>query len=229
MTRYCQHGKRRNECKDCKGSSICVHGRRTIRCPQCLGSCICNHGRIRSQCHLCGGSSICFHGKRKSYCKQCGGLSFCPHGKRRGTKCKGCASDKHISFAAEDTVDLRSRNGSEVLLFATDATGTGGFAVASSKVRCSLLVSLQPGERQELMKVLAQKDDYVVIDAFISGSSAKIFAFNLKCVRKGEWLNSETINVYVMMIEAVAKSAGLNVTSFNSYFVSQIETQVSQL
>lgn len=116
MTWYCQHGKRRNECKDCKGSSICVHGRRRIRCPQCLGSCICNHGRIRSQCHLCGGSSICFHGKRKSYCKQCGGLSFCPHGKRRGTKCKGCASDKHISFAAEDTVDLRSRNGSEVLL-----------------------------------------------------------------------------------------------------------------
>ena len=48
---------------------------------------------------------------------------------------------------------------------------------------------------------------------------------NLVCVRKDEWLNSETINVYVQMIEVEAKNAGHNVTMFNSFFVTKIETE----
>ncbi len=124
----------------------------------------------------------------------------------------------------EDAVAMRSRKVNEVLLLTTDATG--GLADDSAQVRCSLLVSVQPGEKQELMEVLAKSDDDVVIDILMLGSSATILVFNLKCVRKREWLNSETINIYVLMIEAAAKSAGHNVTSFNSYFVTKIETEV---
>lgn len=112
------------------------------------------------------------------------------------------------------------------MMLATDASIE--LADASDKERRSLLVSVKPGEKQKLMEVLARKDDVVVIDTFISESNAQIFVVDLKCVRKGEWLNSETINVYVLMIEAAAKSAGLNVTSFNSYFVTNIETKVTQ-
>jgi Ulp1 family protease len=79
------------------------------------------------------------------------------------------------------------------------------------------------------MKLLAQKGNDVVLDTFISGSSAKIFVDNLMCVHDGQWLNSETINVYVLMIEAAAKSAALNVASFNSYFVTKLETEVSRI
>ena len=192
MTLHCQHGKRRNECKDCGGSSICIHGKRRTRCPHCLGSCICKHGRIRSQCHFCGGTSFCLHGKR--YCRQCKSSSFCPHGKRKGTKCKECL-----------------------------------LAGVFTKPRRSLFVNVQLGEQQQLMKLLCKKIDDVVLDTFISGSSAKIFVSNLVCVCEGQWLNSETINVYVLMIEAAAKSAALNIASFSSHFVTKIETEVKQI
>jgi hypothetical protein len=193
MTRYCQHGKRRNECKDCKGSGICIHGKRRTRCPHCLGSCICEHGRIRSQCHFCCGTSFCLHGKRKHYCRQCKSSSFCPHGRRKGTKCKECF-----------------------------------LAAVCDKRRCSLFVNVQLGEQQKLMKLLGEKFDAVVLDTFISGSSAKIFVSNLVCICEGQWLNSETINVYVLMIEAAAKSAARNIASFSSLFVTKIETEVMQ-
>ena len=51
----CQHGKRRNQCKECGGASICVHGRQRNRCKECGGSSICEHGRRRSRCKECGG------------------------------------------------------------------------------------------------------------------------------------------------------------------------------
>ena len=34
----CTHGRRRNQCKECGGSSICVHGRRRIQCKECTGT-----------------------------------------------------------------------------------------------------------------------------------------------------------------------------------------------
>ena len=37
----CEHGRRRNDCKECGGASIC------------------EHGRLRNQCKECGGSGIC--------------------------------------------------------------------------------------------------------------------------------------------------------------------------
>ena len=93
--------------------------------------------------------------------------------------------------------------------------------------RRSLFVGVQGGEKQKLADVLAGKDGDKVLDTLILGSSAQIFVMNLVCVRKGEWLNSETINVYVLMIEDAARRAGHNVMSFTSYFVSKIETEVT--
>ena len=103
----------------------------------------------------------------------------------------------------------------------------GANVKAAVAPRRSLFVGVQGGEKQKLADVLAGKDGDKVLDTFILGSSAQIFVMNLVCVRKGEWLNSETINVYVLMIEDAARRAGHNVTSFNSYFVSKIETEVT--
>ena len=102
----------------------------------------------------------------------------------------------------------------------------GANVKAAAAPRRSLLVSVQGSEKQKLADVLAGKDGDKVLDTFILGSSAQVFVMNLVCVRKGEWLNSETINVYVLMIEAAARSAGHNVTSFTSYFLSKIEAEV---
>jgi hypothetical protein len=50
----CQHGKRREICKECNGSSIC------------------EHGKIRQYCVDCGGVSTCIHGKaNKKNCLEC--------------------------------------------------------------------------------------------------------------------------------------------------------------
>ena len=55
MGKKCEHGRQRNKCKDCGGSSICEHGRLRHICKDCGGSGICEHGRQRSQCKECGG------------------------------------------------------------------------------------------------------------------------------------------------------------------------------
>jgi hypothetical protein len=46
----CEHGGRRERCKECGGSAMCEHGRRRERCKECRGSTICEHGRRRSRC-----------------------------------------------------------------------------------------------------------------------------------------------------------------------------------
>ena len=128
----------------------------------------------------------------------------------------------------EDAVALRtSKSSCESLLLARDVRSK--LADAFAKASRSLFISVQGDEKNNLVEVLAGNGSDVVLDNFILGASANIFVKNLKCVRKGKWLNSDTVNVYVLMIEAAAKSAGLNVTSFNSYFVSKIEIEVTRL
>jgi hypothetical protein len=85
----CEHGRRRDRCKECGGASICEHGRLRSDCKECGGASICEHGRQRSKCKDCGGASICEHGRRRSRCKDCGGASFCEHGRLR-SDCKEC-------------------------------------------------------------------------------------------------------------------------------------------
>jgi hypothetical protein len=71
-------------------------------------------------------------------------------------------------------------------------------AKSPAKPRSSLLVCANRAEKEKLQTVLSGADGDVVLDTFILGASAQIYVINLVCVRKGEWLNSETINVYVM-------------------------------
>ena len=100
----CTHGREKNRCKECGGSSLCPHGRQKCYCKDCGGSQICSHGRHKSRCKECGGSAICTHGRQrssckecggcvhnklKSRCKECGGSSICPHGRRK-SQCKEC-------------------------------------------------------------------------------------------------------------------------------------------
>ena len=46
--------------------SKCEHGRRKDRCKDCGGAGICKHNRLRFQCKDCGGSQICQHNHRKA-------------------------------------------------------------------------------------------------------------------------------------------------------------------
>ena len=43
----CEHGRRRQHCKECGGSGLCEHGRQRHRCKECGGASICEHGRRR--------------------------------------------------------------------------------------------------------------------------------------------------------------------------------------
>ena len=54
--KLCEHGRRRNRCKDCGGASICEHGRQRSRCKDCkaaaaVGSEVGGRGRKRKRRH----------------------------------------------------------------------------------------------------------------------------------------------------------------------------------
>jgi hypothetical protein len=50
----CEHGRRANQCKECKGCRICPHGNQKLHCKECpRGKCWCKHNRQRSKCKLC--------------------------------------------------------------------------------------------------------------------------------------------------------------------------------
>ena len=89
----CEHGRERPKCKECGGSSVCEHRRLRHQCKECDGSQICEHDRVRSQCKECGGSRICEHGRQRYFCKECGGGAYCEHGRER-RRCKKCIAVK---------------------------------------------------------------------------------------------------------------------------------------
>ena len=57
----CFHQRRKNECKDCGGTSMCIHQRRKRQCIDCGGSQICEHNKRRSNCFKCDPSSALWH------------------------------------------------------------------------------------------------------------------------------------------------------------------------
>lgn len=96
----CSHNKRRNQCKDCGGSSICVHGRRKAICKDCVGNSICIHKRQKNTCIECGGKGRCIHGKLIRYCSECSNNSHkCIHGlrKQRCQRCGGSDTCVHVN------------------------------------------------------------------------------------------------------------------------------------
>ena len=85
----CEHGKRKEICKECGGICICEHGRQKHNCKSCGGSQICIHNKQVQTCITCGGSSFCEHNKRKAVCVPCNGQQICDHGKVR-SRCRDC-------------------------------------------------------------------------------------------------------------------------------------------
>ena len=68
---FCEHGKYKYQCRECKGSQICPHNKRKPRCKECVGSQICPHSRRKDHCKKCEGSQICPHNRLKRTCKKC--------------------------------------------------------------------------------------------------------------------------------------------------------------
>jgi len=124
VSKKCQHGRLKHQCRDCGGSSICEHKRIRSRCKDCGGSgcvrafcgvgldamcvstepdtveiatAVCEHGKRRIQCVDCKGASICQHGRRKFQCKECNGSAICMHNRRKGqcTICMGSSICEH--------------------------------------------------------------------------------------------------------------------------------------
>ena len=113
MVSKCEHGRRKDRCKECGGSQICEHGRRKDRCKECGGSEICEHDRRKSECKECGGSRICEHSRIRSECKECGGSQICEHNKRKQTcpDCDGKAICKSKNTLGCRTIGNRKLNG----------------------------------------------------------------------------------------------------------------------
>lgn len=85
----CIHGKRRNLCRECGGSTLCKHNRDRFYCRECGGGGVCEHERRRDRCKDCGGVGLCRHGRQRSQCKECGGSSICEHNRKRNL-CREC-------------------------------------------------------------------------------------------------------------------------------------------
>lgn len=115
----CEHGKRRQNCKECKGGSVCIHDNIKSRCRACKGNGICEHDRRKSNCRECNGGSICEHNRQRSYCKECKGGSICEHGnyKSRCSKCNPSGYLKQIISLRiyHSLKSLKSKNSLEYL------------------------------------------------------------------------------------------------------------------
>ena len=92
-TYICEHGKRKDRCRECGGSGLCEHGKRKERCRECGGSGLCEHGKQKAFCRECSGSALCEHGKQKAFCRECGGSSLCQHGNKK-SRCIDCGGSE---------------------------------------------------------------------------------------------------------------------------------------
>ena len=92
--RKCEHGIRKEYCKECGGTALCIHDKRKSRCKECGGTALCEHGREKSQCVKCKGANICKHSKRKIFCLECDGSGICEHGRRKW-QCKECKGSSY--------------------------------------------------------------------------------------------------------------------------------------
>lgn len=92
-TGFCEHGRQKYYCIPCGGNGVCLHGKRRPECRDCKGSSFCEHGKARAKCVDCGGASICEHGRRRSQCKDCGGVSICEHNLSKW-QCKDCGGSQ---------------------------------------------------------------------------------------------------------------------------------------
>ena len=106
-SRFCEHGRRRDYCKDCGGGGICMHGIQKNYCKPCRGSRICEHGREKRFCRNCGGIGICEHDHEIRICKRCRN-EFC---EKHATR-SACYTKIHCPFCREERI-TRSKQSKE--------------------------------------------------------------------------------------------------------------------
>ena len=102
----CEHGRRRDRCRECGGSQICEHNKRRSSCVDCGGGEICEHNKIRGSCKYCGGSQICEHNIFRRNCKECGGSGTCEH-KVDKRDCPDCSGSRICK--SKDTIGCRTQ------------------------------------------------------------------------------------------------------------------------
>lgn len=69
-----KNGRINRSCNKCVAKRVlrqCPHGRAKDACRLCGGSSICVHDRFRPQCRECGGASICQHDRFRPHCRDC--------------------------------------------------------------------------------------------------------------------------------------------------------------
>ena len=96
-SQICPHKRLKQTCKECKGSQICPHSRQKSFCKECKGSQISQHNREKQICKECKGSQICRHNKQTSFCKECKGSQICPHNKSKQI-CKKCSDPIKVNI-----------------------------------------------------------------------------------------------------------------------------------
>jgi hypothetical protein len=89
VTKKCEHNKRKDTCKKCKGASICIHSTLKNICRICKGSSICPHDKRKQICKLCNPKAFCIHERLKICCKVCNSKILCKHNKIENS-CKLC-------------------------------------------------------------------------------------------------------------------------------------------
>lgn len=97
FTKKCEHGKIKNQCRECHGISFCIHDKRKSICKDCNISSFCIHNKLKSRCRECKGSSFCMHNKLNYQCRDCHGSSICIHNKRK-CHCKKCSDSVSLTI-----------------------------------------------------------------------------------------------------------------------------------
>ena len=84
-----------------------------------------------------------------------------------------------------------------------------------------------PSNDATLKNALAGEASNFLVHDYILGQELKMIVEDLQCIDSPHWLNSETINAYTLLIDAMAQKLGHNVTHFNSFFMENLRTKAT--
>ncbi len=84
-----------------------------------------------------------------------------------------------------------------------------------------------PSNDATLKNALAGEASNFLVHDYILGQELKMIVEDLQCIDSPNWLNSETINAYTLLIDAMAQKLGHNVTHFNSFFMENLRTKAT--
>ncbi len=99
--------------------------------------------------------------------------------------------------------------------------------VCDREMQSRYLFRVPSKELATLKNALAGEASHFLVDDFILGQEFKMIVENLRCIESPDWLNSETVNAYSLLIDAMAQKLGHNVTHFNSFFMEKLRTQAT--